>query len=39
VLSVAADGRVRAETAWRVGTGFDRGVEHLRTLVRERRPA
>lgn len=37
VLLPAADGRVRAETAWRLGTGFDRGAEHLRKLVHERR--
>jgi pilus assembly protein CpaF len=38
VLSAAGDGRVRAVTAWRAGTGFDCGAERLRTLVRERRP-
>lgn len=39
VLGTAGDGRVRTVTAWRVGTGFDRGVEDLRELVRERRSA
>jgi pilus assembly protein CpaF len=39
VLSTASNGHVRSATAWRLGTGFDRGVEHLRRLVRERRPA
>jgi pilus assembly protein CpaF len=39
VLSAAADGRVRAVTAWRTGAGFDCGAERLRNLVRERAPA
>ena len=39
VLGAAGDGRVRAVTAWRVGTGFDCGAERLRELVRERRSA
>jgi pilus assembly protein CpaF len=39
VLGTAGDGRVRAVTAWRVGAGFDRGVDDLRELVRERRSA
>ncbi|MDG5484482.1 TadA family conjugal transfer-associated ATPase [Mycolicibacterium gadium] len=39
VLTAAADGRVRAVTAWRTGIGFDRGAEQLRTLVHERRQA
>ena len=39
VLSAGGDGRVRAVTAWRAGTGLDRGAERLRDLVRERKPA
>ncbi len=36
VLKAGDDGRVRAVTAWRIGTGFGCGAEHLRGLMQER---
>ena len=36
VLRTGEDGCVRATAAWRADTGFDRGAEHLRELIRAR---